>query len=75
MKINIFNWAYEEKCSEALVSLGFTHNETLEIDDADLLPLVSDFFELGVNVMISHAPKTSEYDVLIALDTRRFSQR
>jgi len=73
MKVKFYNWAREQKCKEVLDQFDF-NDKTIELDEGELCFHMMMMFAQGINVMISHSIQ-DDYDVLFAVDPRRFNQR
>jgi len=54
---------------------AYTSDQELEGGLSDVLRITGELFTAGHNVMLRHGPKGSGADVVIWVDTERFTQR
>lgn len=74
MKILIFDWASEAK--PILEKLGREHKEEVEIFPVEIFPLIDQFLENGLSVMIEKpAYGGHDYVIFVDLSGKRFRQR
>jgi hypothetical protein len=68
--VNIYDWTGGIM---RLKALGFEHNSVVKMSEEELSIAVKRMFDAGLNVMLAHGQ--TENDILLAVDTKRFTQR
>lgn len=69
-KTVVILWAGEGE--HLLTKAGYSHNQEFEnLEEAEVLQLAQRIFKSGLNVMLLHKEK----GIIVAADTRAFSQR